>query len=439
MANKQSTDNNIRKTVLDMLMETLENGAFSHMVLNQTLSEHSFSLQKKLFLERLYHGVLEQVIYLDWIISSYSTTKLQKIKPVIKNILRMSIYQMLFMDAVPDHAAINEAVKLTRSRGFSGLVPFVNGLLRSFQRDGVKESVPENVMHAAPVWLYDRLVSELGQADADVFFDIAREPKNEICARLMLSRAPAEDLIRMLEIDGCEVERVDDVPEAVKLKHVGNLTELNAYRQGLIFIQDISSIRVGRTALSFADQRQTEKILDVCAAPGGKSLHLAELFPEAEVCARDLSRNKVQLIEDNIKRSELKNIRAEVHDALVFDQGLSEKADLVLADLPCSGIGVIGRKPDIKLRLKEEDITGLANLQRDMLEVVSRYVRPDGLLIFSTCTISRAENQDNAAWFLQTHPFEPVYEKQFIPGRDDGDGFYIAVFRKIKKDEFTEN
>lgn len=416
-----------------MLVETLENGAFSHVVLNQTLSDHSLSLQEKTFLERLYHGVLEQVIYLDWIISSYSATKLQKIKPVIKNILRMSIYQMLFMDAVPDHAAINEAAKLARSKGFSGLVPYVNGLLRSFQRGGAKEGMPEHVKHAVPLWMYDRLVSELGQASAEAFFDAACEPKNEIYARLMLSRAPAEDIIKMLNIDGCEAEHVDDVPEAVKLKHVGNLTELNAYRQGLIFVQDLSSIRVARTALSLADPERTKLILDVCAAPGGKSLHLAELFPKAFVYARDLSQNKVKLIEENIKRSGLKNIRAEVHDALDFDETLSGKIDIVLADLPCSGIGAIGRKPDIKLRLKAEDIGELAILQRNILDIVSKYVKPDGLLIFSTCTISLAENQENAVWFEQNHSFSKIREEQFIPGRDQGDGFFISAFRKTER------
>ena len=440
--NKKSTDNNIRKIVLDMLVDTLENGAFSHLVLNQTLSDYSLTLQEKTFLERLYHGVLEQVIYLDWIISTYSAAKIQKIKPVVKNILRMSIYQMLFMDAVPDHAAINEAVKLTRVRGYAGLVPYVNGVLRAFQRGGVKEGMPDNVAHAAPLWLYERLTDELGPEVADAFFDAAREPKNEIYARLMLSRAPAEDIIKMLEIDGCEVERVEDMPEAVKLKHVGDLTGLNAYRQGLLFVQDLSSIRVGRTARQLADAQQladtrqradaqqTKKILDVCAAPGGKSLHLAELFSDAAVLARDLSPHKVHLIEENIARSELCNIRAEVHDALVFDEGLAGQIDLLLADLPCSGIGVIGRKPDIKLRLKEEDLRSLSALQREILEVTSGYVRSGGILLYSTCTISRSENQDNAAWFTQTHPFEQIYEKQSIPGRDEGDGFYIAAFRR---------
>ncbi len=427
---KKALDEDIRNIVLDMLVETLEDGAFSHLVLNHTLEDHPLSLQDKAFLERLFHGVLEQVIYLDWIISSYSSVKLKKIKPVIRNILRMSLYQILFMDSVPDHAAVNEAAKLAKKRGYAGLVPFVNGVLRAFLRGGVKPGMPQNVKHAVPLWLYDRLVNELGQKKAEAFFDAVREPRNEIFARLSLNGTSAEAVIKMLEEDGCEVSRITDVPEAVKLKLACNLTDLAAWKQGHIVIQDLSSIMVGRTAAEFADPSATKQILDVCAAPGGKSLHLASLFPEAEVLARDLSRNKVRLIEENIRRCGLGNIRAEAHDALIFDDALREKMDLVLADLPCSGIGVIGRKPDIKLRLKEEDLQSLSELQRDILAVVSGYVREGGLLLYSTCTVNRSENQENTEWFLRNHPFELLTERQYLPGREEGDGFYLACMRK---------
>ncbi|MBR3244407.1 MAG: methyltransferase domain-containing protein [Parasporobacterium sp.] len=451
---KESEAQSTRNIVLSMLTATLDEGAFSHLVRNQTLKGLEIDPRDLLFIERLFHGTLEQVIFLDWIISSYSSIKIAKMKPVIRNILRMSIYQMLFMDSVPDHAAINEAVKLTRTRGYRGLSPFVNGLLRSFQRGGVKPGMPRNVKYSAPLWLYDKMVCELGQEKAEAFFDSACQPKNEIYARLSTFRAPAEDIIRMLQIDGCEVFPVPNVPEAVKLKKAQKLTELNAFRQGLVFVQDLNSIRVGRIAAELAKplRRESEageeitvskedfsenvpvppvtQIIDVCAAPGGKSLHLADLFPKAEVIARDLSQNKVDLIEENIQRSQSKNVRVEVHDALVFDETLAGKADIVLADLPCSGIGVIGRKPDIKLRLKEEDLKELAELQQKILDVVSGYVREGGLLIFSTCTINRTENQDNAEWFLENHSFVKIEEKQFLPGQDEGDGFYIAAFRK---------
>ena len=415
-----------------MLTATLDEGAFSHLVLNRTLAEIDTDPRNKSFIERLFHGTLEQVIYLDWIISSYSSVKMNKIKPVIRNILRMSIYQILFMDSVPDHAAINEAVKLTKARGYQGLVPFVNGLLRAFQRGGVKPGMPENVKHSVPGWIYQKLVSDLGKKKADRYFDTVNQPKNEIYARLVLSRAPKEEITGMLKEDGCEVFEVPEIEEAVRIRKIGDLTGLEAYKQGLIFIQDLSSIRVGHTAYQMTGEPdEVKKILDVCAAPGGKSLHLAERFPQAEVTARDLSETKVGLINENIERSRLTNIRAEVQDALVPDESCFEAMDIVLADLPCSGLGVIGRKPDIKLRLKEEDIEALAGLQRQILEVVRKYVKPGGLLLYSTCTVTREENRENAAWFEENFPFRKLSEQLYLPGESEGDGFNLSDRKSV--------
>ena len=453
--------NDIREIVLQMLTEVFEDGQFSHVVRNRTFAAVSMSRQERVFAGRLFHGVLEESLYLDWIISSYSSVKIHKMKPAIRNILRMSIYQMLFMDAVPDHAAINEAVRLTKKKGYRGLVPFVNGLLRSFQRSGVKPGMPEHVKSSVPRWLFELEVRELGHKKALAFFDAVRKPGENLFVRMVLSKASAEIIMDLLKEDGCEAERVPEMKEALLLKSAGNLSQLRAFQKGLIVVQDLSSMHVGwyaaelsgrnsgiedggctpakeRTACGKAessgeDVRRTDvrRILDVCAAPGGKSLHLAELFPEAEVTARDLSEAKVTMIGENIKRCGLSNVRAEVHDALVSDESLKEDFDIVLADLPCSGLGVIGRKPDIKLRVKEADLTELAGLQRKILSVVWQYVRPGGLLIYSTCTVNRAENQENAAWFAAEFPFEMILERLFVPGFDDGDGFYIACFRRL--------
>ena len=430
MENKANETIDIRAIVLQMLVDTIEKRAFSHIVLNQAFSSYTLSHQDMVFLGRLYHGTLERLIYLDWIISSYSSVKLNKMKPVIRNILRMSIYQMLFMDAVPDRAAVSEAVRLTKKKGLKGLAPFVNGLLRAFQRGGIKPGMPENVKHSAPLWLYELEVKELGKKRADAFFDASSDAEPKLYVRMNLNAASKEEIIQMLEKDGACVEEVSDVKEALKLSHVGELTELSAFKKGFVSVQDLSSMYVGKMAAEFSNADSVRQILDVCAAPGGKSLHLAERFPDAYVSARDLSEAKVKLIEENIKRSGLKNIQAEVFDALVLDEPRKEKMDIVLADLPCSGLGVIGRKADIKLRVTEEDLHELSKLQRQILEVVSQYVKPGGILIYSTCTVNQKENQENAAWFLEEYPFEKLYERQFIPGEDECDGFYLTVFRK---------
>lgn len=428
MVNREAVESP-REIVLDMLIKTLEEGKFSHLVKKEVLYAKPLETRELLFAERLFQGVLEKVIFLDWIIASYSSVKIDKMKPVIRCILRMSIFEMLFMDSVPDHAAVNEAVKLTKKKGLKGLVPFVNGLLRSFQRGGIRPGMPEHVKHSAPLWLYKKEVAELGKDRADRFFDAVSE-EAVLYARISLSRGKASEICGMLEREGCRAEPVPGVEEAVTLSGFRRLSDLTAFQEGLIYLQDLSSIFVGKTAKKAAEKIEVKKILDVCAAPGGKSLHLAELFPEAEVCARDLSPEKTALIEENIRRSRLKNIRAQVQDALVFDESCREQMDLVLCDLPCSGLGVIGRKPEIRLRVKEEDLASLSLLQRSILKTSADYVCPGGLLIYSTCTVNRGENQENADWFSKEFPFKLEEERQFLPGEDRCDGFYLSLFRK---------
>lgn len=424
------TKSNARDMVLSMLIRTLDQGVFSHLVLQRMLEKEAPERQEQIFIERLFHGVLEQLLFLDWIISSYSRVKIQKIKPVILHILRMSIFQMLFMDAVPDHAAINEAVLLAKKRGLSGLAPFVNGLLRSFQRGGIKPGMPEHIKKNMPLWLFEKLRRELGKEKADRFFAAAVEPKDYLYARMLLSRAPAETILSMLEKDGCRAEQVPGTIEALRLYQAGNLKELQAFREGLIYIQDLSSMQIARKAAELEKDHSVKKILDVCAAPGGKSLHLAETFPEAEILSRDISEAKIKRIRENAEKYGRPDIRTEVCDARDFDSALKETADIVLADLPCSGIGVIGRKPDIRLRIREEDLDALAALQREILSAVWGYVKKGGLLIYSTCTVNRQENQEQAAWFAESFHFELLYEKQYLPGVEDCDGFYLSCFRK---------
>lgn len=424
------TNDNARDIVLSMLIRTIDQGAFSHLVLHQMLERTAPERKEQIFIERLFHGVLEQLLFLDWIISSYSRIKIQKMKPVILHILRMSIFQMLFMDGVPDHAAIHEAVALTKKRGLSGLAPFVNGVLRSFQRGGIKPGMPEHIKKNMPLWLFEKLRKELGKEKAERFFAAVVEPGEYIYARMLLSRAGAEDILSMLEKDGCRAERVPGTAEALRLYQPGNLQELQAFREGLLYIQDLSSMQIAWKAAELEKDRSVKRILDVCAAPGGKSLHLAETFPEAEIISRDISDEKIKRIRENAEKYGRSEIRTEVFDARRFDEALKESADIVLADLPCSGIGVIGRKPDIRLRLRKEDLDSLAVLQREILETAWRYVKKDGLFIYSTCTVNRQENEEQAAWFAETFPFALVFEKQFLPGEDACDGFYLSCFRK---------
>ncbi len=429
---------NERLLVLNMLTETTNESGFSHFLINKVFSENNLDKTQKSFITRLYLGTLEQLIFLDFVINEYSSINTQKMRPAIKNILRLSVYQMLFMDNVPDHAVINEAVKLANKKGFGNLRGFVNGVLRTIQREGAPKENPANIKYSLPKWLYDMCINRFGEDDAKKFFESVNSTDGYTWTRLNLRAATKQEIIKLLKEDGCEVVENEKIDEAVKIKGFDFLTELRAYKKGLIFIQDFSSMNIAHVAKELIDAKKVcdykeddaYLIVDVCAAPGGKSLHMAEKFPNAFIYARDISKNKTDLIDENIKRLGHKNISSQVFDALEFDKTLEKKADIVLADLPCSGLGIIGQKPDIKLRVKEKDLEELSNLQKDILSVVNKYVKPGGLLIFSTCTINEGENEENTKWLLNNFSFELIKEQSFLPGRDDADGFYIAALKK---------
>ena len=240
------------------------------------------------------------------------------------------------------------------------------------------------------------------------------------------------------------VKELEVLPSMLEISGYDSLDSLNAFRQGLIQVQDVSSAFVGE----LADPAPGSFVIDVCAAPGGKSLHLADkLKGTGMVEARDLTEAKVALIEENRQRCHAENLRPIQQDALEYDPSSEKKADILIADLPCSGLGIMGKKPDIKLHMTEEKLLELASLQREILSAVWRYVKPGGLLIYSTCTIDRQENQENARWIQETLPFEPVAlsgrleglfkeeelkkgQLQFLSGIHPWDGFFISVFRR---------
>ncbi len=424
-----------RNIVLTMLTETTDKGEFSQHVLQR----HTGGLPRdeKGFVTRLYLGTLERVIYLDHIIQSFSNTKLNKMKPVIRNILRMSIYQMLFMDSVPDFAVLNEAARLTKKRGLKSLVPFVNGVLRSIQRKArssedaraFEKDMPENVRCSAPLWMYDLVASESDRQTASGYFKAALDAEGCIGILTNTLRCSKADLISQLEGEGCRVVSEDSVTGWFSVKTGGNITELAAYKNDLFYIQNRNSAKTGYIAAESRKGIKAPLIIDVCASPGGKSINAALRHPGCRIISRDISEEKVSLIEENKARLGLVNIETQVYDARQKDGGYKEKADLVIADLPCSGLGVIGEKPDIKLQTTPEDVMSLQQLQRDILENSWEMVRPGGTLVYSTCTINHFENADNTAWFINSHPFILEKEEQVIPA-DGTDGFYYAVMRR---------
>ena len=428
---------NTRDLVVEILLLVTRDGQYSHIALNQVLEKYQYlDKSDRAFITRVTEGTLERMIELDYITDQFSKVKVKKMKPVIRAIVRSAVYQLKYMDSVPDSAVCNEAVKLAVSRGFGGLRGFVNGVLRSIARnldsvqyppEGTKEYL--SVRYSMPPWILEQWLAWYTPEQVEQMLRnfLEEKPTSIRCNLHQISR---EDLKRKLAGEGVKAEEVPELPCALLISGYDYLGALPSFQEGDFQVQDISSMLVAERA----NPREGDYIIDVCAAPGGKTLHLADkLRGTGMVQARDISDYKVGLIWDNIRRAGMENIEAVRWDATVLDEESVEKADIVIADLPCSGLGVLGRKSDLKYRMTREGEKELAALQRQILSQVWRYVKPGGKLVYSTCTINREENEENAAWFQAEYPeFRLVSEEQLLPGQQAGDGFYIAVF--VRKD-----
>ncbi len=436
---------NVREIVLDMLLETCEKEVYSHLILSAILEKYQYiDVQKKKFLTRLFEGTVEYRLLEDAVLNRYSKIKVNKMKPVVRNILRMGVYQLLYMDSVPDSAVCNEAVKLAKKRGFQGLSGFVNGVLRNIARDKDNiyfKSLSEK--YSIPQWIIDEWSK---QFDEDTIITILEgiNKKQGVSIRCNTSAINCEEFYSELENQGITVRRSKYIKEAAFISGFDSIENIFGFNKGYFQIQDIDAM----VAVNISGVKPDYKILDVCAAPGGKSIQFADMLNGSGIVeARDLSENKVEIIEENISRNNMKNIKAVCMNAEIFDAASKDKYDIVLADLPCSGLGVIGKKADIRYRVKQEDIAGLAMLQRDILSVVWQYVKPGGVLIYSTCTINETENQDNVKWFTENFPFETESFSdsvsnindaqtatkgwlQLLPGIHEGDGAFVAKLRR---------
>lgn len=443
-----------REIALDILVDIMENNNFSHMVINRTLGEHQqLEKQDRAFITRICEGTIERLITIDYIINLYSSVKVTKMKPLIRNLLRMSVYQIKYMEGIPDSAACNEAVKLAKKRGFISLSGFINGVLRNIIRNPEKIIYPNeikepvrflSVTYSTPEWLVEEWLTEFDYQNVKGMLEASLKDEKQTTIRCNLNQISVDDLTNLLQKDGVLVKPGAYLPYSLRISNYNYLNDLEPFRKGYFQIQDESSMLVGQ----ISGVKEGDNIIDVCAAPGGKSLHIAEcLNGTGHVDSRDVSDAKINLINENINRLMLKNISVKVHDALVLDKEVVGKADIVIADLPCSGLGVIGKKPDIKYNMTKSKQQELVKLQREILTVVEQYVKENGVLLYSTCTVNRQENMDNVRWFINNFNYklesiddylpeslrnETTKEGylQLIPGIHESDGFFIAKLRK---------
>lgn len=439
--------------ILEILLQIEEEGEHSHIAIRNALSKYQFlPKQERAFITRVCEGTLEYRIQIDYIIDSFSKVTVDKMKPAIREILRSAVYQLKFMDSVPDSAVCNEAVKLAQRKGFYNLKPFVNGVLRTVSREMSNLKFPKkednvvrylSVRYSMPEQLVNRWLDAYGEEVTEkMLADFLEEKPTTVRCRTYLNSQKA--IYESLVSQGVKVEQAPYLPYAYNISGFNHILALDAFINGKILVQDVSSMLVAEAA----NPQKGDYVIDVCAAPGGKSLHIGDKMEGfGTVDARDVSQYKVNLIEENIQRTNSINVQARVQDATLFDQDSELLADIVLADVPCSGYGVIGKKPEIKYRVTPQKQDEIVILQRTILDRASNYVKPRGTLIFSTCTIAKEENEENMMWFLKNYPFrleslDPCLPKdlhsettalgylQLLPGVHKTDGFFLAKFRR---------
>lgn len=442
-----------RELVLGILMEVTEHDGYSHVVLRDVLGKYQYLDKKeRAFITRVTEGTLEHMLELDYIIDQFSKVKVKKMKPVIRNLLRSAVYQLKYMDTVPDSAVCNEAVKLAVKKGFGSLRGFVNGVLRNIARGLDQITYPAetterlSVQYSMPRWILELWMEHY---DIGIIETMLKEFQKErpLTIRCNLNRMTPEELQECLRREGVQADPHPYLPYAFYISEYDYLGDLTCFRNGAFSVQDVSSMLVSEVA----DPRPGDMVIDVCAAPGGKSLHIAEkLQGKGYVEARDLTEYKVGLIRENIARTGLENVRAVCQDAACRDEASVQKADIVIADLPCSGLGVLGKKTDLKYKASKEGMEALVSLQRKILSVIQEYVKPGGKLIYSTCTVNPAENMENVHWFLEQYPQytladisglvcdelkKSVEENgclQLLPGIHESDGFFLSCM--IRRD-----
>ncbi len=429
---------NARELVLTALVRMEKDEGYSNIVLNSLLEKAELSQNDKAFATRLFYGVIEKKLLLDYNISLLLKKKNQKIDPDIREILRMGMYQLLFMENIPDNAVVNECVKLcafTRKISAKG---FVNALLRNKIREGKQILLPEkknkdyySVLFSADDSVISLFKEQYGiEKTESIFSSFADETK--LFIKVNTRKISSENLIKKLNSKNIEAEEIFE--NCLEIKNGGNLTKTEEFKNGEFFVQDMAS----QLCVKALECENAERILDVCGAPGGKSFNAAITAGEkTEVICCDLSENRVSLIENGKQRLGLSNVKGMVQDATVFNEKLGA-FDRILCDVVCSGLGVIAKKPEIKYKKINPDT--LWEIQNKILENSSRYLRENGILVYSTCTLNKRENQDVIENFLKNHPeFEPhplcisengEYAKTLFPDIDGCDGFFISAVKK---------
>ncbi|WP_010252404.1 16S rRNA (cytosine(967)-C(5))-methyltransferase RsmB [Acetivibrio cellulolyticus] len=442
-----------RETALKILYDINKSGAYSNIALNKYLEDKALSGLDKAFITELVYGTLKWRLSIDYIIDQFSSVKINKLSPWILNILRLGVYQIVYMSKIPESAACNESVNLAKRYGHSASSRYVNAMLRNVARSKNKIVYPDrnkdlisylSIKYSHPDWMVKKWLDRFGES----FTEELLKSNNEtapLTVRVNSLKTTREELENTLKKEGFETESAKYIENALTINNPSSLTKMEAFVKGFFQVQDESSMMVGR----IFDPKPGEFIVDVCSAPGGKTTHIAELMGNrGQIIARDIHEHKIRLINEASSRLGIDIIKAEIFDASEQDASLTDKADRVLVDAPCTGLGIIRRKPDIKWARNSNDLNEIVKLQEKILNASSKYVKPGGVLVYSTCTIEPQENEEMVKKFLKDnkeYTMEDISKQlpdglvkdttkdgyiQLYTNRDGIDGFFISKMRK---------
>lgn len=431
-----------RFTVLELL-DKMDNGAYSNLALDSMLKSTDYSDRDKAFISRIFYGILERKLTLEYIISMYSDKPLQKLDGIVVNILKIGIYQIKYMDSVPDNAAVNETVNLAKQAKKVSAAKFVNAVLRHFIRDNKSINYPEDpvkrlsIEYSCNYELIDKICADYSYDQAEKFLKASLEPhKNYI--RVNTLKTTSDELTTELLNYGIHAEKSPYLADCLYVDKINNLENCKLFSKGYFHIQDLSS----QLCCKVLNPQPNDTVIDLCAAPGGKTLTIAEMLNnKGRIIAADLHEKRVKLISKAAERLNIDIIETMQNDAKIYNSQMP-LADKILCDVPCSGLGVIRSKPEIKYT-ELEKIKKLPDIQYEILSTASQYLKKNGELVYSTCTINKAENDAIIDRFLNEHKnFEPVeimqeykiyngYKATIFPEHFGCEGFFISKIRKV--------
>lgn len=431
----------VREKVAQILTDIEKDDTYLQLALKKELD--TLEAKDKGFANELIYGTIKWRLRLDYVLDQFSKTPVKKMKPFVRQLMRMSVYQILFLDKVPASAAINEAVKIMHKRNMSNLSGFVNGVLRNIDRNKSEITYPNlSVYYSIPEWIITRWMKYYGEMETKAICESLSQ-RARVCIRINTLKTTKDKVKALLSEEGITVLEEGFLPESLYIHAPSGIHHSPSFKAGLWTVQDESAMLVGHVL----GPEKGDEILDVCSAPGGKTVHLAELMQnEGHIIGADVHEHKIELIEKNAKRLGASIVEGKLQDGMLINEDWKEKFDKILLDAPCSGLGIIKRKPDIRYAKDETEIRDINNIQRKLLKNAINYLKKDGILVYSTCTLTQEENQNMVEYALSLGlqldaiPYDmPACLKPYIkdnayieilPHVTDTDGFFMARFRK---------